>query len=119
MIGGRQYGGPKLKGFLSRTAGITLHLLSGIPTHDVTNSYKMYRKKMLRHINVESTGGFEIGMEIAVKAYLKDYKIAELPAEWYDREGGESHFHMWKWMPSYLRWYMLCIVKSIGRRRRV
>lgn len=117
MRGGKQHGGPKFKGFLSRTAGITLHFLSGIPTHDVTNSYKMYRKKMLKHIRIESNGGFEIGMEITVKAYLHGYRITELPAEWFDREDGESHFHLWRWLPSYLRWYLLCIIKSIGRRR--
>ena len=115
MKGGKQHGGPKLKGFLSRTAGLTLHFLSGIPTHDVTNSYKMYRKDMLNKIRIDSNGGFEIGMEITVKAYLNGYRISEVPAEWFDRAEGESRFHMWKWIPHYLHWYMLCI---FGRKRR-
>ena len=61
MKGGAQHGGPKFKGLLSRMAGLSLHLLSGIPTHDVTNSFKMYRKSMLDKISIESKGGFEIG----------------------------------------------------------
>lgn len=107
--GGKQYGGPVLKSFLSRMAGLTLHLLTKIPTHDSTNSFKLYRRSMLNNIEIESTGGFEIGLEILVKAYVKGYKIGEIPSEWFDRVDGESNFHMWKWMPHYLHWYFYCI----------
>lgn len=109
MKGGKQNGGPFLKGLFSRTAGLSLHLLTGVPTHDCTNSFKLYRKTMLDSITLESTGGFEIGLEIVVKAYSSGYKIGEVPSEWFDREEGESNFHMWKWMPRYLHWYFYCI----------
>ena len=109
MKGGRQFGGPRLKGFLSRMAGLSLHFLTGIPTHDVTNSYKMYTKKVLESITIESDGGFEIGLEITVKAFVNGFIVSEVPTEWYDRVGGKSNFHMWKWIPKYLRWYFYCI----------
>ncbi len=117
MKGGKQHGGPRFKGFLSRTAGVTLHVLSGIPTHDVTNSFKMYRKTMLDDIRIESNGGFEIGMEITVKAYLKGFRVTEVPAEWFDRTEGESRFRMWKWMPHYLHWYLLCVFGKKSKKR--
>lgn len=118
MKGGKQNGGgPFLKSLFSRTAGISLHFLTRIPTHDVTNSFKLYRKSMLRNIEIESTGGFEIGLEITVKAYIAGYKITEVPSEWFDREEGESNFHMWKWMPHYLHWYFWCIYHKIFLRR--
>lgn len=109
MKGGKQNGGPFLKGLFSRTAGLSLHVLSRIPTHDCTNSFKLYRRSMLQSIDIESTGGFEIGLEILVKAYTSGYKIGEVPSEWFDREEGESNFHMWKWLPKYLHWYFYCI----------
>ena len=109
MKGGKQNGGPFLKGLFSRTAGLTLHLLTRIPTHDCSNSFKMYRRSMLQEITIESKGGFEIGLEILVKAYTMGYKIGEVPSQWYDREDGESNFHMWKWLPSYLHWYWYCV----------
>lgn len=112
MKGGKQNGGPFLKGLLSRLAGLSLHVLTGIPTHDCTNSFKLYRQSMLKKINIESTGGFEIGLEILVKAYSMGYRIGEVPSEWFDREEGESHFHMWKWLPHYLHWYFFCIKHS-------
>ena len=118
MRGGRKHGGPFFKGFFSRLAGLTLHLLSGIPTHDVTNSFKMYSKKVLDSINIESIGGFEIGMEITVKAYINGYKIDEVPTEWYDRIEGESNFHMKEWLPHYLHWYFYCIKYSWLKRIR-
>ena len=116
MRGGKQHGGGFLKPLFSRTAGLTLHLLTGIPTHDVTNSFKMYRRSMLETLTIESNGGFEIGLEIVVKAYIAKYAITEIPSEWYDRVDGESHFRMWQWMPHYLHWYMLCLKKTFFRR---
>jgi glycosyltransferase involved in cell wall biosynthesis len=109
MKGGKQYGGPLLKGLFSRVAGVSLHWFTGIPTHDISNSFKMYRKSMLDTITIESSGGFEIGMEITVKAFITGYKICEVPTEWRDREEGESNFKLWKWLPNYLHWYWLCM----------
>ena len=110
MRGGEQIGGPRIKKFLSRLAGVSLHYLSGIPTHDVTNSFKMYTKKVLDDIKIESNGGFELGMEIVVKAFLKGYKITEVPSTWRDREKGKSRFRLWKWLPKYIYWYLLALI---------
>lgn len=105
MMGGRQIGGPRLKGLLSRLAGLSLRHLAGVPTHDVSNSFKMYTTRVLRSVQIESDGGFEIGMEILVKAHAKGFPIAEVPSIWRDRTAGESRFRLWKWLPRYLHWY--------------
>ena len=112
--GGKQIGGPKLKGFFSRIAGVSLHYITGIPTHDITNSFKMYTKKVLNNIKIESNGGFEVSMEIVIKAFLKDYKITEVPSVWRDRHAGESRFRMLKWLPKYLYWYWVYTLKIGG-----
>ena len=109
MKGGEQHGGPMLKGFLSRMAGLSLHILTGVPTHDISNSFKMYSRKILNNINLESTGGFEVGLEIVVKAYCGGFNVCEIPSQWYDRTEGTSNFHLWKWLPHYLQWYFYCI----------
>lgn len=118
MKGGSQHGGSILKGLFSRMAGISLHVLTRIPTHDCTNSFKLYRKSMLEQIEIESTGGFEIGLEITVKAYVKGFRITEVPSEWTERKDGESNFHMWKWLPHYLHWYFYCIWKCWSGERK-
>ena len=33
----------------------------------------------LRQVEIESTGGFEVTMELTVKAYLSDRPLAEVP----------------------------------------
>jgi glycosyltransferase involved in cell wall biosynthesis len=105
MPGGKQIGGPAFKGMLSRFAGKTVRFLTGIPTCDVTNNFKMYRTSLVRAIKIESLGGFEIAMELTVKAYAKGYRITEIPSTWTDRSAGVSRFRLWKWAPHYLRWY--------------
>lgn len=113
MRGGKQTGGPKLKSFLSRMGGLSLRLFTGIPTHDISNSFKLYSRKVLEEIKIESTGGFEIGMEIVVKAYLKGFKIAEVPSEWRERKEGKSNFKFVEWLPKYLKWYFYLIARKI------
>ena len=105
MKGGRQIGGPLLKRTLSRLAGVSLYWIRHFPTHDVTNNFKLYDKAFLDSITIESSGGFEIGMEITVKAFKAGKKITERPSAWYDRTAGESNFKLWQWLPSYLHWY--------------
>lgn len=115
--GGRQIGGPRFKGLLSRTAGLSLHVLTGIPTHDISNSFKMYKKSIFRDINFESTGGFEIGMEIVVKAFSKGYTITEVPSTWRDRSAGTSRFQLRKWLPKYIKWYLYALTHQSGRQK--
>jgi dolichol-phosphate mannosyltransferase len=109
MKGGKQIGGPRFKGFLSRAAGVSLHWFTGIPTHDPTNSFKMYSKSGLKDLTIESDGGFEIGIEIVVKSFLKGHKITEVPSIWRDRTAGESRFKLRKWLPKYIHWYSYAV----------
>lgn len=105
MKGGRQYGGPKFKGFLSHTAGLLLCWFARLPTHDPTNSFKLYRKSYLETVSIESTGGFELGLELVVKCREKGGRIVEVPTTWRDRVAGKSNFKLWKWLPNYLKWF--------------
>jgi dolichol-phosphate mannosyltransferase len=106
MKDGKQIGGPLLKRSLSRLAGLSLYWIRHFPTHDVTNNFKLYDKNLLNSITIESAGGFEIGMEITVKAYRQRQKIVEVPCTWRDRTAGEAKFKLWKWLPSYIHWYL-------------
>jgi glycosyltransferase involved in cell wall biosynthesis len=115
MKGGKQIGGPFFKRQFSRAAGLSLKYLTGMPTHDVTNSFKLYRKTMADNIEVQSENGFEIGMEIVVKAYFSGYKITELPCTWTDRQAGSSRFRIFKWLPKYLRWYFYALKKTLRK----
>ena len=114
MRGGRQIGGPPLKRSLSRLAGLSLHALTGIPTHDATSNFKMYRGSFLAANPIESVAGFEIGLELVVKAFVRGYRVGEVPTVWTDRVAGASRFRLWHWMPHYLKWYAYAF-RALGR----
>jgi glycosyltransferase involved in cell wall biosynthesis len=103
--GGRQVGGPALKRLLSRTAGLTLHWFAGVPTHDPTNNFKLYSRRFLDSVTIESTAGFELALELTVKATRDGRRVTELPTTWRDRTAGKSNFKLRKWLPHYLHWY--------------
>ena len=106
MPGGRLLVAPALKQAMSRMAGVSLRWLRGIPTHDATNAFKLYDVRFLKQIKIESTGGFELSLELLVKAYLRGCRIVELPTTWRGRTRGESRFRLWAWLPRYLKWYL-------------
>ncbi len=105
MKGGRLIGGPFFKQLMSRVSGLTLHYFRGVPTHDATNSFKLYDAGMVHDVKVESVAGFELGLELTVKAFLNGYRIAEIPSVWRDRTAGTSRFRIMHWLPHYLKWY--------------
>jgi dolichol-phosphate mannosyltransferase len=105
MPGGRQVGGPCLKGVLSRTAGRSLHALGRVGTRDATNSFKAYSVDFVRQVGIESRDGFEIGIELTAKARRMRLPVAEVPTIWLDRQAGTSNFRVAAWLPVYLRWY--------------
>ncbi|OGD95803.1 glycosyl transferase family 2 [Candidatus Curtissbacteria bacterium RIFCSPLOWO2_01_FULL_37_9] len=111
MKGGHQIGGPVIKQILSRIAGISLHYLVGLPTHDATNSFRLYTKKLLKNIRIESDGGFEMAIELTVKAHFGGYRVTEVPTTW-KYIAKESRFYLNKWLPKYLKWYFWAIRKK-------
>ena len=111
MKGGRQIGGPILKQILSRAAGVSLHYLVGLPTYDATNSFRIYSKKFLDSVKIESDGGFELAIELTVKAHFNGYKVTEVPTTW-TYLAKESRFYLAKWLPKYLKWYLWAVSKK-------
>ena len=106
MPGGRQVGGPRLKRWLSRLAGLSLHLIGRVPIHDSTSNFKLYSRSFLDSVRIESRGGFELAIELSVKATLAGRTLAEVPTTWRDRTAGQSRFRLRAWLPLYLRWYV-------------
>ncbi|OHB82845.1 MAG: hypothetical protein A2Z38_04620 [Planctomycetes bacterium RBG_19FT_COMBO_48_8] len=70
---------------------------------------------MADDIEIQSENGFEIGMEIVIKAYFSGYKITELPCTWTDRQAGSPRFRIFKWLPKYLRWYFYALKKTLRK----
>lgn len=104
--GGQQVGGPLLKGLLSRLAGRSLRIAARVGTRDATNSFKAYATSFVREVGIDSRDGFEIGIELTAKAKRLRLPVAEIPTIWLDRQVGVSNFHVARWIPKYLHWYL-------------
>jgi len=106
MPGGQQVGGPRLKRLLSRVAGKSFALITGVGTRDATNSFKAYDKNFVDKVGIHSRHGFEIGLELTAKARRLGLSVAEIPTTWIDRTFGNSNFRLAKWLPRYFGWYL-------------
>ncbi len=112
LKGGARLGGSKFKAALSGFGGVSLYFLLGIPTHDIPNAFKMYRKNMLDNMDIKAKG-FEISMEIPLKAFYSGFKITEVPTIWKERTKGKSNFKVFKLLPNYAWFYLWALYRRI------
>lgn len=117
MRGGQQVGGPWAKGAISRVAGLSLHLLGRVGTHDPTNSFKAYSRQFIQEVGIDSDAGFTLGIELVAKAKQLGLPVAEIPTIWLDRAQGTSNFRVTKWLGRYLHWYLWALRPSRKRPR--
>ncbi len=104
MRGGEKSGGPFIQSFFSRFVGLSLMYMLGVPTRDISNSFKCYSKEVLRLVKTKSRG-FEISMELTLKAFFLGFKITEIPTVWKGRFIGKSKFYLFKVIPLYSKIY--------------
>jgi glycosyltransferase involved in cell wall biosynthesis len=115
--GGSMQGCPWVKSVLVRTASFTLHHLARLPVHDATNGLRMFSRRVIQSIPIESTRGFTFSIELTVKCQRLGWRIAEVPSQWVERTQGQSRFRVFKWLTAYLRWYFYAFSTTwLGRR---
>jgi len=103
--GGCMVGCRWLKAVLVRTAAFTLYYVARLPTRDATNGFRLFSRRVLDRIAIESDTGFCYSLEMLVKSHRLGWPVADVPAQWFERKQGGSRFQVLKWVPAYLRWY--------------
>lgn len=106
MKGGSMKNCPWPKSFLVRAASFTLYWLGGIPVQDASNGFRLFSRRILNRVMIESTHGFTFSLELLVKCHRFGWSIGEVPAIWHERVHGKSRFQLLRWLPEYLRWYL-------------
>ena len=109
--GGKRYGGSFMGHFFSKIANLILHTILRFPLSDATTGIKMFKKNIFKNITLESNTGWSFALELSLKAYLQNYRIAQVPIKSIDRIfGGESTFKLFSWIQKY---YSLAIWGAI------
>jgi glycosyltransferase involved in cell wall biosynthesis len=116
MAGGCMEGCRFLKAFLVRVAAFTLYHFGRLPTHDATNGFRLFSRRLIREVVIESTQGFTYSLELLAKSHSMRWPVAEVPASWFERKQGQSRFRVISWIPAYLRWYFYVFATTWLRR---
>jgi dolichol-phosphate mannosyltransferase len=116
MLGGSMIGCPWLKAFLVRAAATSLYYLAGVPARDPTNGFRLFSRRVIEQIKVESSEGFTYSLELLVKVHRLHWRIADVPARWFERAAGQSRFRVLRWIPAYLTWYLYAFGTTYGRK---
>lgn len=82
---------PIFRVFVSKVYQLFNFLIFGIKLHDINCGYRLIKKKVLDDVldEVSLLPNF-VSSEIIIRAYLKGYKIKEVPVTHYPREFGAS-----------------------------
>ena len=77
---------------LSKTASSYVRIVTGLPATDPTGGFKCYRREVLAAIDLDSiiSNGYSFQVEMTHTAWMKGFRIAEIPITFEDRHSGYS-----------------------------
>lgn len=77
---------------LSKGAALYVRLITGMPATDPTGGFKCYRRRVLAGIDLDLiiSNGYSFQVEMSHTAWLKGYRIKEVPITFVDRRSGYS-----------------------------
>ena len=78
MPGGCMEGCRWQKAFLVRCGAFVLRHLAGMPVHDPSNGFRLFSRRVIDSIAVESDQGFTFSIEYLVKAHRMGLPIGEV-----------------------------------------
>lgn len=77
---------------LSKGAALYVRIVTGLPVADPTGGFKCFRRQVLEAIELDSihSNGYAFQIEMTYKAWMKGYRIHEIPITFADRFAGQS-----------------------------
>jgi len=98
VLGSRYIGGirvmnwPMSRLLLSTGAGQYVRFVTGLPVCDPTGGFKCFRRKVLESIELDriTSNGYSFQIEMTHTAWMKGFKIQEVPIVFEDRVAGYS-----------------------------
>lgn len=83
---------PMSRILLSYGASLYVRFVTGMPIRDTTAGFVCYKRAVLENLNLDGIKfvGYAFQIEMKFKAYLKGFKIVEIPVIFTDRTKGKS-----------------------------
>jgi dolichol-phosphate mannosyltransferase len=77
---------------LSKGASYYVRIITGLPVMDPTGGFKCFRRRVLESMDLDSvrSNGYAFQVEMTYKAWMKGFRIAEIPITFTDRYAGQS-----------------------------
>jgi dolichol-phosphate mannosyltransferase len=109
-------GYPPLKLHFNRIANAGIRFLFGFPYDDLTNAFKLYQRHVVAGVIPLRSGGFELTVELPLKAIVRGYSYSVVPNGWVRRKSGFSKFRILGSAPRYLLATFRCLPESRAAR---
>jgi dolichol-phosphate mannosyltransferase len=77
---------------ISRGGSLYSRLILGLPIKDLTGGYKCFRREVLEQIALDDvkSNGYSFQIELTYRAFLKNFRIQEVPIVFEERAAGNS-----------------------------
>ena len=77
---------------LSKTAGTYVRIVTGLPITDPTGGFKCFHREVLESIDLDNvmSSGYAFQVEVTHMAWMKGFRIVEIPIIFEDRRSGYS-----------------------------
>jgi len=81
-----------LRRLISRAGSCYSRWLLGVEIHDLTGGYKLFRRRVLESLDLDSvrSNGYSFQIEMTYRAIRKGFRVAEVPIIFEDRRVGRS-----------------------------
>lgn len=114
VFGSRFINGSRLKGYpqnkyhINRAVNLAIRMIFGHGLNDTTGAFKCYSKSALKRIQPLVSDGFNITVEMPLKAVVRGCKYKIIPIGWKNQEDRISNLRLGRMAPHYL--YSVLIV---------
>lgn len=95
-------GYPTVKYVFNRVGNWLVACLFALPYTDVTNAFKAYRASVVDRLLPLRSEGFEVTLELPLRAVGQGASFAVVPVSWKDRSTGTSKMHLASNLARYL-----------------
>jgi dolichol-phosphate mannosyltransferase len=110
--GGKTYDYPIVKLIINRMANTLVQLCFGIRYNDITNAFKLYRKKTIDGLKPFLSPHFNLTLELPLKAIVRGYSYAVVPNTWTNRKTGESKLRIREMGSRYFFIMLYCLIEK-------